>query len=328
MNVHHPQYLWGLLLLAPAVFMQIRGYYLGRRTLRRLYGGSLPPHFAAIYYVKWFFSSLFVISAFVFLLLGLSGINWGSRPVEDNRANMEVVFVVDVSNSMLAADVLPSRLQRAIELMRGTIHAIPGARFGVVAFKGEGVNLIPVTENRYAFDFLEKMLVPESITAPWSDLNQGLRAGAKAFPQGSNRNGILVLLSDGEAQGAAPLAFAGELGKAGIPVAAITLGSPDGSVIPSGEQGAPLRDSRDKVVITKANPELMQSVASASQGIHLLASDPGSLGGLIGFLEEHSEQNAGFRLVEVDRYRLFVLLGLLMIVFHELVRIIRWKGVL
>ena len=328
MTLQYPFFLWGLVLLAPLALLQFRSYYRGAETIKRMYGGSIPGGMAAIFYIKSFFSSLFLMAAVVFLLLAMSGIGWGSSPVEDDREGAEAIFVVDISSSMLARDIQPSRMERAIELMRGVIQALPEMRFGVTAFKGEGEMFVPVTENRYAFDFLEQSLIPSSISAPWSHIDAGLRAGLENFPDGSSRNQVLVLLSDGENHGRNPLPFAAELGRKGVPVVALTLGTVDGATIPSAETGQAMRDAKDQVIVTRAWPQRMAKIAEMSGGLAISASDPGALGRIITFLEEQEDQGTGYRLVEIERYRLFIILGLLMLVLRELTRIIRWKGVL
>lgn len=328
MSLQNPSYMWLLLLLVPIAAVQVRGYFSGRKSLRHLYGMQTPVKLATVYYVKWFFSSLFFLGALASLILAAAGIGWGRQPVEDARSNLEVVFVVDVSYSMFASDVQPTRLSRSIELMRGVITGLPGVRFGVTAFKGEGVSIIPVTENRFAFDSLEHVLVPDAITAPWTHIDKGLQAGVQSFPHGSSRNQVIVLFSDGENQGRSPLPVASELGRRGIPVAAVTVGTIEGGAIPIGSDDSPLRDSNDQVIMTRADTSLMQNIANNSGGEHFHAMGAGTLGALITFLEQQQEEGLGFRLVEVPRNRVFIALGLLLLVLHELVRIIRWKGVL
>ncbi|MFW5800636.1 MAG: vWA domain-containing protein [Spirochaeta sp.] len=327
MTIQYPEYLWGLLVLLPILVIQVRTYMVARRSLRRLYGGKIPVKLGTIYYVKWFFSSVFFAGSIFFLMLGLSGLNWGSRPVEDNREYLEVMFVVDVSSSMLAEDVSPTRLARSAELMRGVINALPDSRFGVVAFKGEGSTIIPVTENKHAFESLDQLLSPGIITSPWSHIDLGLRAGADAFPRSSSRNQVIVLFSDGENHGGSPFGYAAELSEAGISVATVTVGTQEDATIPVGSNGSPLRDSQDQIVVTRANPELMQQIADTFDGIHVSADEPGSLGDLIVYLETIEQEGVGLRLVEVPRERLLIAVGLLLLMMHELVRIVRWKGV-
>ncbi|AFG38563.1 vWA domain-containing protein [Spirochaeta africana] len=327
MSLQYPEFLWGLLLLLPIGVVLLRAHHSGRKALQRLYGGSLPDKLATVYYVKWFFSSVFFLAAMVFFILALTGISWGQQPIEDNREQLEIVFVVDVSNSMLAEDVSPNRLARSVELVRGVINGLPQARFGVTAFKGEGTTVIPVTENRYVFDALERLLDPAIITTPWTHIDRGLQAGAQAFPPGSSRNQVLVLFSDGENHGRSVQPIAAELGRSGIPVVAVLTGTADGSLIPIGPDGSPLRDARDQVVVTRADRSLMQGIADASGGILVDANQPGSLGNLISFMEDLEVQGHGFRLVDVPRTRLLVAVGLLLLMCGEMVRVIRWKGV-
>lgn len=328
MTLQYPQNLWYLLILLPITAIQIRGYFRSRKSLARLMGGAIPERMATIYYVKWFFSSFFFLVGLFLLLFSLTGVSWGERPIEDTRTGLDVIFLVDVSNSMQARDISPSRQQRGIELMRGLIAAVPDARYAVYGFKGESSLFIPLTENRYAFDSLEHILHPDSITAPWTHIDRALTELLPVFSQGSSRHQVLVLLSDGENHGRSVLAPAREYAERGIPVLALTLGTTEGSTIPGGSAGTPLRDNRDQVVITRANPALMQDIASVTGGRHILADEPGAIGNMIGFLEDKAGGSSGFRLAAVPKYRSLLAFALFFFLAGELVRIIRWKGIL
>ncbi|MFP4374483.1 MAG: vWA domain-containing protein [Spirochaetaceae bacterium] len=329
MSIEHPRILWLLFSLIPLAALQFYQFRNGRHDLGLL-AGDRRESVLTVYFVKWFFSSLFFSLAVALAILALAGFSWGQRSVEEDRSGLDVVFAVDVSRSMRATDGGDrARILEARDMMRAIVQDRSAARFGIVVFAGQAVRTVPVTEDRVAVESFISSLDTEVLSAAGTDLEQGLDAAFAAFPAGANRNRVLVLLSDGEQHRGNPLRPAEVAGSAGVPVFAVTFGSTEGSTIRLGD-GSRLTDSEGNVVLSRADAGLMDRIARASDGSAFRGSGGDAFGRIIreirGF--EERREREGFRLVTVPRFRVFVLSAVIALALSLFVRVFRWKGVL
>jgi len=327
MSVTHPQAFWYLLGLIPLLLLQLLSYSRGRRSLPMVAPPANQEELANVYLVKWFFSSLAFDLFYVFAVLALAGFYWGQRPVEEDRSGMDAVLVVDVSRSMLAADVSPSRMDRSKDIMRGLIGELDGSRFALVVFKGQATRLVPMTEDRAALEASIDALQPDMLSSPGTDVESGLKAALAAFPDGTDSHRIVVLFSDGESLSGSALEAARQAGERGIPVFVVAAGTLQGSAImlPGGKV---LTDAEGRVVISRVSLESLSDIASASGGALFRASDAdifkeltGAVGDFVG--RRNSE---GFRLEDVARYPLFLSLAIVFLLLHVAIRVVRWKN--
>lgn len=329
MSIEHPRVLWFLLILVPLALAQLYQFRNGRHDLSLL-AGDRREAVLMVYLVKWFFSSLFFLLAVAFGILALAGFSWGQRSVEEDRSGLDVVIAVDVSRSMRATDDDDtSRIIEARETIRGVVQELPAARFGIVVFAGRALRSVPVTEDRVAVESFIASLGTDVLSARGSDLEQGLDTAFAAFPEGANRNRLIVLISDGEQHRGNPLRPAEVAGSAGVPVFAVTVGSAEGSTIQLSD-GSRLTDENGNVVVSRADPELMTEVARLAEG----SAFSGSRGDVVSPLMreirgfETQREREGFRLVTVPRYRLFLSAAVLALALSVIVRVFRWKGLI
>lgn len=329
MSIEYPQVLWFLLGLIPLAALQLYHYRRGRRDLSQL-AGDRREAVLTVYSVKWFFSSLFFSLFCAFSILALAGFSWGQESVEESRGGLDVVLAVDVSKSMRATDDEDeSRIARAQEIARGLVQELPSTRFGIVVFSGSALRSVPMTEDRTSVESFLSALRTDVMSADGSNLETGLDSAFSAFPQGSGRNRVIVLLSDGEQHSGNPLRPAEVARESGVPVFTVTIGSRSGSTIPLSEGGR-LNDQDGNVVLSRADPDTMQEIAetSGAKAFHGAQREVFSplLGEIRGF--ESRREREGFRLVAVRRYRLFVGAALIVVALNLLVRVFRWKGVI
>lgn len=326
MTVLYPSMMWFMLGIPLLILMQIREYWTNRQDLMRIGGYWDYEDLRSVFFAKWFLSSLLLILTYVFLVLSLSGINWGEEPVEEDRVGLDLIFVVDTSYSMLASDIAPSRLGRAKEVVRGIVENFPGARFGLVAFKGEGTVLLPATEDQYALDNALNYLNTEVISTPGTNLEKALVSALEAMPTGSNRNRVIILFSDGEGLTGQVNDAALVAGRQGIPIYSFGLGDQAGTTIEL-STGDVLRDRQGNPVVTRLDDQTLKEVSRLSRGEYFDASM--GLGPLDATIRRMMDQRSrdGFRLVDISRYRLFLFLALLSYMAHVIIRRIRFRGI-
>lgn len=330
MTILYPGMLYLLFLLIPVFLILIFLYRKSVRDLELLTGKTVLQLFGTVYTVKWFFRGIFFLFALAMTILSLAGISWGETTVEEDREGLEILFTVDISRSMLARDVEPSRLKRTGEVIRGVVNGLPGSRFGAVIFKGAPSKIIPITEDQVLIESFLDYLSSGMISTPGSDIGGGLELALQSFPDGSDRNRIIILFTDGEriapdnSEGSV-LRTAYKAGQKGIPIYTVACGTEAGSVITLSD-GSVLLDEDGSKVITRTNTGLLQEIARNSSGEFFLLSDSDIFSRLIRSLDDHNKEKIkeGFRVVNVERYRFFLLFALLFLVLRMVIRSFRW----
>lgn len=326
MTMGNPEYLILLLLPLPVVFIALGNYRKGRGSLALLSGRADGEDVFGWYMVKIFFG---VASFCIFLILSviaLADLSWGKAPVEEDRSGLDVMFVMDVSRSMLAQDIAPNRLKAAADIAQGVMQGLPDARFGVTAFKGGAVTLVPMTEDQQVLESLLNNLNTGLVNAPGTSLESGIEEALRSFPAGTERRRVIILLSDGESLETYTGRSAVRAGEEGIPVFAIGAGSAEGSTIRLSD-GTLVTGRNRRPVVTRLNEEALRSAAESSGGVYFTAREPGIVSRLLEEILSFEEARGrmGFRLVSVRRYRGFLLAGFIFLLLSLLIRSIRWK---
>lgn len=325
MTLVYPHTLLLLLGLPVLMLMQFREYRQNRQDLTRIGGFWEHEDVRSVFFIKWFLSSLMLILTYIFLTLSLSGLSWGEEPIEEDRSGLDILYLVDVSYSMLARDIEPSRISRAKEVIRGLSENFPGSRFALVAFKGQGTVLLPATEDVYALDNALNYLSTEVISTPGTNIEAGLNSAIEALPSSSNRNQIIILFSDGEELSGDFTEPALQAARRGIPIFTYGLGNSKGTSIPLSD-GSVVRDGQGNPVITRLDSTGLKEIARLSRGEYFEAAmGVGSLDQAIHDLAGQRSRD-GFRLVSITRYRLFLGLALLAFTAHILIRRIKLRG--
>jgi Ca-activated chloride channel family protein len=307
------------------VLLQFRAFRLGRRDLAQLGYKRSDGTVQTLYLVKTFFSALMFDLAFALVVLALADPSWGERPVEEDRENLDVVVVVDISRSMLATDTGPSRLSRGLSVVRSVSRQLPSARFAVVVFKGGATILLPLTEDLNALEAVLDGVTPNLVSSPGSDLEAGIDVALEAFPEGANAHRAVLVVSDGESLSGTPDRAARTARAQGIPVITIVTGTEEGATVPAGD-GSPVLDEEGRPVVSRAQPAVLQAIAEITDSSSFRVDELNVVTLLAEELREYVSRRdaAGFRLVAVRRYPLFLAAGLVAFLMSVAVRVIRW----
>lgn len=219
--------------------------------------------------------------------LALARPQWGAVAEEVKRQGEDVVFLLDLSKSMLAQDVQPTRLERAKLAILDFVHRQKGGRVGFVVFSGSSFPRVPLTLDYDAFEENVREASPEDMMYPGSDVARALVAGKSAFDK-SERRRVLILLSDGEDLEGNGVDVAEELAKEGVVVFTIGVGTASGSqiILPaSSGQPGPLLDESGKPVVSKLDEETLKKIAAATDGrYYRLDTIGGTMGDILRLL--------------------------------------------
>jgi len=210
------------------------------------------------------------VGAIALLAFSLMDPRWGATYEEVRRRGMDVVFIVDVSRSMLARDAKPDRLTRAKQFVADAVEGMAGDRVGLVAFAGGATLASPLTLNYGAFRLALEELTPLDSLRGGSMLGDAIRLAAASFTDTEPGGKAIVILSDGEDMESFPAeAAAKAYGDAGIRVFTIGLGdATDGARIPIGGEGAATRwlVFEGQEVWSRMDPDTLTAIALAGDG--------------------------------------------------------------
>ncbi len=328
MTFGDPRWLWALAALPLFALLEWLAARRRRAALGRLVGTRLDGALLAqVRPRQRAMGALLRIGAAALLIVGAARPEWGREVVRRGSTGSDVVLVVDVSASMDARDVPPSRLDEARREALAVIDRLGGSRFGVVAFAGEAIRLCPPTLDRAAARLTVEGLSSLAVAEPGTDLGKGLRTALRLLPNGRRDEQVIVLWTDGEdlEQGAA--AAVEDAVRSGVRVFAIGVGTPAGDVVPvvddHGRVSDIKRDENGAAVRSRLDDALLRQLARRTRGGYFSASRPGGeLPRLLASLGAVAASGRGNRLIErpVARFMWFGLAAAVLLVIEALGR--------
>ena len=258
---------------------------LKNRRLRKL--GDQPVVFS-IYpsLAKYYFMVKYgvLMLAVVFLILGLVNPQSGKQSITSRSVGFEVNFVVDVSNSMLAQDIKPSRLEATKKVLYNLSKELRDHKIGITVFAGEAFNQIPPTADPNIVDAVITALSPESVPTQGSNIGKAIELAIQNFDREDKQRKFLVLITDGENHEGEFLNYVKDAGNQGISISVIGVGGNKGAnipvVLPNGKKGL-LKDEQGKTVITALNEENLQQIASDGQGLYAQIDNDAALTAIV-----------------------------------------------
>jgi Ca-activated chloride channel homolog len=222
---------------------------------------------------RWAIRVALILLAGTFLALALARPQWGEKIEEVHRQGVDVIIAMDVSASMLAEDVKPSRLVRAREEVATLIDSLEGDRVGLVAFAGEAAVACPLTLDYSAAKVFLDVLDPALLPVPGTALASAIRKSTEAFGSKEKRYKVLVLITDGEDHEKDAVAAAREAAATGVVLYTLGVGSGSGSPIPlrqaDGSVSGYKKDREGKIVTSRLNPVKLAEIAEAAGGRYL-----------------------------------------------------------
>ena len=326
MQFYRPEWLYGLWLI-PLAFLFF--LWVGKRKQKLLGLFASPPtrhvltrsHSSTKEQIK----KGLVLLVLGLLFLVLAQPQWGEEKKEVRRRGIEVIFLVDTSLSMLAEDIVPSRIQKARLLMKSFLRVLKGDRVGIVTFAGSGFIQSPLTLDYDAFVLFANSIQVGYIPDAGTSLREAIRMATKAFEKSKQKAKVAVLLSDGEDLEGEVESAINAAKEANVRIYAVGIGTKEGAPIPlRSEQGkisGYKKDRSGEVVITKLNEDLLTKIANETGGLYVAAT-PGEnevdwiykhLGNL-----EKAELKQQLVVERENHFQLFLSLALILLILETL----------
>lgn len=331
MNVANPHFaepawLW-LALLGPLALLAIQRYaaWLRRKDLAKLAAPAFVREITASHSaIRREFKNVLLLAGVAGMGLALARPQWGEQVEKSHVFGHDLVFVLDCSRSMLTSDVTPSRLQRAKLAILDYVQREAHGRLGLVAFAGQAFLQCPLTFDYGAFHDALSLVDERTIPVPGTDIGRALEEGFQAMDK-SDRQKVLVLLTDGEDLEKGGIRVAETLAKKGLVVFTLGVGTAAGGEIQfMNEQGRVevLRDRSGQVVQSRLDEPTLRAIAEATHGAYYRLGPVGEGLAKVRLALENLKSTTGAtptRKLGVDRFYVPTAIVLALLVLESLI---------
>ena len=261
-------YLFLLLLIPVFIVIQILVLRIRRKRMEKFGDEALVKELMPSYSrAKVWIRLSFFLLAFFFFVLGISRPQMGAILKEHKTRGAEVMIVLDVSNSMLAEDYSPNRLERAKLAISRVVDKLRDDRIGLVIFAGNSFVQLPITTDYVSAKMFLGSISTESIPIQGTAIGDAISTALRSFSGQSDRSRAIIVITDGENHEDDPVAAATQAAEMGVRVFTIGVGSPEGKMIPF--EGDYLRDKEGTPVVTRLDEATLQDIAAAGKGLYV-----------------------------------------------------------
>lgn len=264
-----PAFLWLLWVIPALVLVRLIGWRRRRAKLRKLGDPELlkqlMPHISKYRPTVKF---VLMLAALALLIVMVARPQMGSKISNEKRNGIETMICLDISNSMLAEDVAPSRLDKSKMLIENLVDNFTNDKIGLIVFAGDAFVQLPITSDYVSAKMFLQNISPGLIQTQGTNIGQAISLATKSFTQQDNVGRAIIVITDGEnheegAQEAAQMA-----NKKGINVFILGIGNAKGAPIPMGD-GSYLKDNAGNTVMTALNEQMCRQLAQAGKGQYI-----------------------------------------------------------
>ena len=209
--------------------------------------------------------------AFALFVIGLARPQIGAKLKEHQAKGAEIMICLDVSNSMLAEDYSPNRLDRAKLAISKIVDRLQGDRIGLIVFAGSSFVQLPITTDYVSAKMFLSSVNTESVPVQGTAIGDAVLTAAKSFSIQSEKSRAIIVITDGENHEDDPISAAEQVAEMGIKLYTIGVGSAEGQPIP--KDGSLMKDKDGNIVVTRLDEATLQSMADAGNGAYVHAGN-------------------------------------------------------
>ena len=271
-NFANSQYLLLLLLIPVFILIQFVVLRMRRNRVRKFGDESLVSQIMPSYSQTkvWVSLSIFLVG-FFFFVIGLARPQIGAALKERETKGAEIMIVLDVSNSMLAEDYSPNRLERAKLAISRLVDKLRDDRIGLIVFAGNSFVQLPVTTDYISAKMFLNSISTESVPIQGTAIGDAINTAIRSFSAQSEKSRAIIVITDGENHEDDPVAAAKQAAELGIRVFTIGVGSPEGKPIPL--NGELIKDKDGNIVVTRLDENVLKETAAAGEGVYVRAGN-------------------------------------------------------
>jgi len=323
LRFEHIAFLWGLaaIPLFILVFFLVRSWK--RKALASLGDkATVRKMIPEVSFTRPGLKFIFFTVAFASLVIGAANPQIGTKVEEGKKSGADLMILLDVSNSMLAGDLSPNRLENAKRAISQLIDNLHNDRIGIIIFAGEAYVQLPITTDYSAAKLFLNNISTDIVPTQGTAIGAAIDMGMKSFDFVNGTSKAMVLMTDGENFEDDAIAAAKRATDKNVAIHVIGLGSVEGAPVPIYQNGNPTgfrKDENGQTVITKLNEQMCKEISEAGNGVYVRASDANSGLGIvmnqIGKMEQKTFDSKVFKNYE-DRFQFFLGFALILLVIE------------
>ena len=270
----HPEFLYLFLILPALVLFYIYALIWKRRAIKRYGNPSLlkalmPDRSPKRQHLKFGF----LLAAIAMLIVVVAGPQFGSKLETVKRQGIEIMVCLDVSNSMLAEDVAPNRLEKAKQMLGKLTDGFTDDKVGLIVFAGDAFTQLQINSEYISAKMFLSSINPSMVSTQGTAIGAAINLAVRSFTPSETSDKAIILITDGEnheddAAGAAKAAA-----EKGIHVNIVGMGDPKGAPIPIPGSNNYMKDKEGNVVITKLSEQMCQEIAASGDGMYVRADN-------------------------------------------------------
>lgn len=272
-----PTYLYLLIILPFIAAFYIYSNYRRKRNIRKFGDpellAKLMPEVSKYRPNVKFWLTFAALTLTIFLL---ARPQFGSKLETVKRKGVEVVIALDISNSMLAQDVTPSRLDKSKKLISKLVDEFDNDKVGLIVFAGDAFTQLPITSDYVSAKMFLESISPALITTQGTAIGKAIDVAMRSFTPQEGVGRAIVIITDGENHEGGAVEAAKEAAKKGIRVFVLGVGSPDGAPITIEGTNEYRKDNSGNVIVTRLNEQMCQEIAKAGDGMYIRVDNTNS----------------------------------------------------
>lgn len=264
-----PIFLWLLCILPVLILIRLIGWRRRHAKLKKLGDPELLKQLMpGISKYRPTVKFCLLLSALALLIVMLARPQMGSKISHDKRQGIETIICLDISNSMLAEDVVPSRLDKSKMLVENLVDNFTNDKIGLIVFAGDAFVQLPITSDYVSAKMFLQNITPGLIQTQGTNIADAIDLASKSFTQQNNVGRAIVVITDGENHEPGATEAAAAAKKKGINVFILGIGNTTGAPIPMGDGGY-LKDHSGNTVMTALNENMCKELAQAGSGQYI-----------------------------------------------------------
>ena len=209
-----------------------------------------------------------LLAALALLIVTLARPQFGTKISHEKRTGIETIIAMDISNSMLAEDVTPSRLDRSKMMVENLVDHFTNDKIGLIVFAGDAFIQLPITSDYVSAKMFLSNIDPSMISVQGTDIAKAIDMASHSFTQQEGIGKAIIVITDGEDHEGGALEAAKNAKEKGLRVYVLGVGSPQGAPIPTGD-GNYMKDQAGQTVMTGLNEEMCRQIAEAGGGAYI-----------------------------------------------------------
>ena len=265
-----PIYLWLLVLIPILALVRFVTYRNQKKQLRKF--GDLKLLKALMPDVSHFRPRVkfwLLLAALALLIVMLARPQMGTKISQEKRTGIETIIALDISNSMLAEDIVPSRLDRSKMMVENLVDHFTNDKIGLIVFAGDAFVQLPITSDYVSAKMFLSSIDPSMMATQGTDIATAINMAVSSFTQEEGIGKAVIVITDGEDHEGGALEAAEEAKKKGMSVYVLGVGSTQGAPIPIPGTGDYMKDNTGNTVMSALNEEMCRQVAQAGGGVYI-----------------------------------------------------------